>query len=540
MLAYRDHGRAESGSQFKAELLRALARVDSDSSGERALEALLRAGELECALADARDPSASRVARVTDAMAAHVLAGHASDRHPRDSLRIEALSVPSRLRASVPEGYAYYALDPAAYADLVDQLGPLHSRVLVIGVRSIGTSLGAIVCEALLARGALASRISVRPEGHPWARTLRWSAQERALVERARDAEAQFIVVDEGPGLSGSTFLSVADALSELGIASSRIALFCSHAPDPARLTAEDAATRWARYRSYAARGLHSAAPQDRDLSAGAWRKRVFGADPLRWPASWIQLERIKWLSEDGRSLDKFEGLPPYCEAPSARASALEQAGYGPALQCCRRGFLRFEWIEGRAARSGDLDRSVIAELARYCAFRSRSFAVADADPAPIIRMLRANIQEAFGLDVGEQIPIAIETPIIPDARMQPHEWCFSSGGRLIKFDGHAHGDGHLLPGPTDVCWDLAGAIIEWEMDPSHRDALVAEFERAAGARVRSRLDGFLVAYAALRVAEMSLALLGAAAPEALRLSRARARYARQLERLLQTRGLLC
>jgi hypothetical protein len=418
MLAYRDNGRLESGHRLKADLQRAVERVACDNTGDCALEALLRAGELEGALADAQHPSENSVARVTDAMAACVLLGRDNDRHAQDAAPLDALEVPRRVRADAPEGYAYSALDPRAYDGLIDQLGPIDSNVFVIGVRSIGTSLGAIVSEGL--------------------------------------------------------------------------------------------------------------------------RARVFGADEHSWPASWTQLERIKALSEDGRALDKFEGLPPYCDAAIARAWALEQAGFGPALQRARRGFVRFSWVAGRAAQSGDLDPAVLAELARYCAFRLRTFGVASADPAPIAEMLRVNIEETFGVDVGDQIPIAIEAPIIPDARMQPHEWCFSRQGRLIKFDGHGHGDGQLLPGPTDVCWDLAGAIVEWDMDDDQRDALVSRFERLAGIRVRSRLDSYLVAYAALRIGEMSLALPGARDGEATRIAFERARYGRRLERLLQARGLLC
>jgi hypothetical protein len=533
MLAYREHGRAESGDRLKRELLRVLDRVECDSTGDCALEALLRAGELECALADVKHPSADRVARVTNAMAARMLPGYSRVPELNSELPLEQLDVPARLRATSPAGFARDALNPLAYAQLVERLGPLHACVAVIGVRSIGTSLGAIVRETLRARGVVAARISVRPEGEPYARTLCWSVHERRFVECARDAGALFIVVDEGPGPSGSTFLAVAEALEALSVRSERIALFCSHQQHPARLTAPNAAARWARYRSYAPTENDSLrAEPERDLSAGAWRRRVFGTNQRSWPASWTQLERIKRLSADGQCVDKFEGLPPYCDAALARAWALEQAGFGPALHRVRRGFARFEWLDGRAAQSGDLGPHVIAELARYCAFRLRTFAVRDADPTAIEHMLRVNIEETFGLDVRDTFPIAIDAAVVPDARMQQR-------GRLMKLDGHGHGDGHLLPGPTDVCWDLAGAIIEWDMDQAQQDAFVSQFERLAGLRVHSRLTGFLVAYAALRVGEMSLALASAQYGEIERIAFERARYGRRLERLLQARGLL-
>jgi hypothetical protein len=76
-------------------------------------------------------------------------------------------------------------------------------------------------------------------------------------------------------------------------------------------------------------------------------------------------------------------------------------------------------------------------------------------------------------------------------------------------------------------------------MDQAQQDTFVCQFERLAGARAHSRLTGFLVAYAALRVGEMSLALASAQYAEIERIAFERARYGRRLERLLQARGLL-
>jgi hypothetical protein len=55
----------------------------------------------------------------------------------------------------VSEGYAYYALFPETYAATAKRFwaGARPPRVAVIGIRSIGTSLSAIVVEALRARG---------------------------------------------------------------------------------------------------------------------------------------------------------------------------------------------------------------------------------------------------------------------------------------------------------------------------------------------------------------------------------------------------
>ena len=115
-----------------------------------------------------------------------------------------------------PEGYAFYAVYPEMYAMAARALPPSAKR-LVIGIRSIGTSLGAAV-----ARACGAALITVRPIGHPFARRL-------ALDDALRDHILSFhdlAIVDEGPGLSGSSFGCVADFLEDHGVAPERIAFW--------------------------------------------------------------------------------------------------------------------------------------------------------------------------------------------------------------------------------------------------------------------------------------------------------------------------
>jgi hypothetical protein len=111
--------------------------------------------------------------------------------------------------------------------------------------------------------------------------------------------------------------------------------------------------------------------------------------------------------------------------------------------------------------------------------------------------------------------------------------------GRYYKVDGHGDGDGHLLPGPCDACWDLAGAIVEWRMSESQSEAFVSAYERETRDLVHRRLPNYLVAYCALRVGELSLAALSAGADEAPRIERARTEYRNAVGYLLRKRGVL-
>ena len=116
------------------------------------------------------------------------------------------------------EGFAYYALHPRKVAMLLDTL-ELKSPVAVLGIRSIGVTLSAVACAALRLRGIECRRFTVRPTGHPYNRLLELKPEFRDWLAHARDAG--FLVVDEGPGISGSSFLAVAEALVNCGVEAS-------------------------------------------------------------------------------------------------------------------------------------------------------------------------------------------------------------------------------------------------------------------------------------------------------------------------------
>ena len=74
----------------------------------------------------------------------------------------------------------------------------------MLGVRSIGTSLSAVVAAVLGERGCDVATWTVRPHGHPFDRRLALGPGLAARLSERSDAE--LLVVDEGPGMSGSTF----------------------------------------------------------------------------------------------------------------------------------------------------------------------------------------------------------------------------------------------------------------------------------------------------------------------------------------------
>ncbi len=167
-------------------------------------------------------------------------------------------------------------------------------------------------------RGIKAERLTVRPQGHPYNRTAEFSARQLAAIDQYASLGATFAVVDEGPGLSGSSFLAVAEALEQAGAPREKIVLISSHAPNVDALCAVDAARRWRRFRCVAVSGDARRPSQAVDFTGGGkWRHRAFASES-EWPASWISFERLKYLSsnadkeDDTLRLYKFAGLGHY------------------------------------------------------------------------------------------------------------------------------------------------------------------------------------------------------------------------------------
>lgn len=72
----------------------------------------------------------------------------------------------------VPEGFAFYSLLPEQYClaatKWMNEHAAGHRPVLLVGVRSIGTTLSAVVRATLLQHRWKAGRITVRPFGDPF------------------------------------------------------------------------------------------------------------------------------------------------------------------------------------------------------------------------------------------------------------------------------------------------------------------------------------------------------------------------------------
>ena len=498
MLVFRENaGRARYPSATLIRELDSFLRSANSHQGEQRHElltnALLRAGEIECALADLRHAAASAAESLSDEIARELLSREAD--YASAFARLAAQRVPESLTITIPEGFAYYALDPLRYADVAR--GVEASAAFVVGIRSIGTMLSA-VCAAALG----CDRMTVRPKGHPYDRELRFTREESATIAEHVQLGRRFFIVDEGPGLSGSSFLATAEALEREGVSRERITLIGSHDCDGANLVARDAETRWKRYR-FVAVSSASAPEGARPFRDWDWR-RESSVDERDWPATWSQLTPPKYISASGDLLWKYEGLGRAGDQVRARANALADRKFSPRLLKFARGFSAYQYVPGEALRSAEWNADFAECLAEYLVFRRGEFS-ADTDAAALHQMVIHNVRALLGVElVGYELDVV--SACICDARLMPHEWIRSEGGRILKTDATMHGDDHFYPGPCDIAWDVAGAIIEWKLNDASEADFVSRYERLSSDHVRHRLPQYKIAYAAFRAAYARMA----------------------------------
>ncbi len=533
MLVFREERRISSARDLVRPLRHILERADSRlrDGREKILEGLLRAGELECALADAANESHPNAAALTDVLAKSFIGLPNRGLAPQLSW-LDSLDISKSIRLSRPEGFAFYALHPLDFVEALKQHNENPSAAAVVGIRSIGTTLSATVRAYFAGKGIPAERTTVRPQGHPFAREVMLTEAQRELLRKLLSQNAAFYVVDEGPGFSGSSFLATAEALVATGVPSSKIVLMCSTKPNLSALLAEDAATRWKVFKTMVVQsGTQIPAEAWDFFGAGGWRERCF-SHPSEWPASWVQNERLKYLSKDGRMIFRFDGLGHYGAEVRSRYAGVAGAGFGPVCDHAGNGFTSFPLLSGRPLRS--VSRRALMRAAEYCAFR-----VVACPPAQVVssdsleQMVRINVERGLGCDLGDGFHLQVVRPVIADGKMMLHEW-LDSNGELLKLDSAAHGDDHFFPGPTDIAWDLAGTTIEWDLDDGQSELFLGLYRKLSGDDARPRLRSYQLAYAAFRMGYSKMgALAMQGSEEEPRLWREHDFYRRKLGQLL-------
>ncbi len=472
---------------------------------------------------------------------------------------INTTPLPEEIEIRHAEGYAFYALYPEAYIEAARRLR-LSGPVRVIGIRSIGTGLAALVGVVLRAPPP----VTLRPIGHPFDRCV--SLSDELAAELLADPNASYVIVDEGPGLSGSSFGAVADFLEANGISPERIVFLSGHGGDLGPQACERHRARWAATRCEAAdtdalltQHLHTWAsnllgPLEgplQDISGGAWRGRFWPAE-ADWPAVTPLWERRKFLARAGGAtwLLKFAGLGAIGERKLARAKALHAAGFAPEPCGVIHGFIAERWLDDAQPLDPNLvtRAKLLDRLACYLGFRAQAFPATSTPGASLddlLEMARFNTAQALGDSLAarfddrrHKLACLAESvvPVETDNRCLPHEWLLDRTGCLLKADALDHHAGHDLIGCQDVAWDIAGASIEFDLSTRETQWLQSEIVAIAERSVNGDLVDFLQpCYLAFRLGQHHLAAasLGDWPEEKKRNEAAAGRYARKLEKLL-------
>lgn len=480
---------------------------------------------------------------------------------------LRGVGVPRELSVTVPEGYAFYGLYPETYLVAAERLREgWNGELRVIGIRSIGTSLGALVAAA----GEAEVLVTVRPEGHPFARTLSLGGRLATHLAERAEPGTLWAIADEGPGLSGSSFGSVADWLEDWGVKRESLVFFPSHAGDLGPQASARHRERWGSARRCLVSfeelftGPSASWPLERwvedltgrvdgtaeDVSTGRWRDLLFPGVSTKPPAH-LQQERRKYLLRAGgaRWLVKFAGLGRSGREKLEMSAALAAAGFSPLVAGLRHGFLVGPWLErARPLPLASVNRRELVErVAEYVAFRAHRWPVGSetrgASPADLLKMAEFNVGQALGGKTAEPLRAwrerlpeleALARPVLTDNRMHAWEWLVARDGRILKTDAVDHHAGNDLVGAQDPAWDLAGAIVELGLDQDEAARLLEIAARRGVRTTEAQLAFYKVTYLAFQLGwhHMAAQALGFAPEEVERMRRAAERYGERLRTL--------
>ncbi len=505
---------------------------------EGSVDLLVRAGELESALVDCIAPGRDTCSALTSSLrcitmsCAHLFRAAWRAREPEPHLLrgsetgrafafLQRAEFPKSVQLRTPEGYAFYSLYPEMYLQAAEafslSVGP--APALCLGLRSIGTSLSAVVAAELEAHGSAVRTDTLRPRGDPWDRTLR---VDRALRRAWNSWLGGFcLVVDEGPGLSGSSFAGTALAMEHIGFSPSRITLFPSWEPQAWQLRAEKAQAAWPLYRKIHVPFESIWLDEGRlypgalhDLSAGTWRK-LFYVNPGSAPAVNPYHERRKYLgteSEEGPFI-KFVGIGSHGLPRFRRAETLSDTGLTPRVRGWRNGFLYMDRVSGVPLKpQAAPDYELLEALVNYIGVLHQRFQTTDAPPFERhLELIHQNLGRHVGLHRGRclnRFRSLVEeggsTQV--DSRMLPHEWLRTPKG-YVKTDVTDHHDDHFYPGDDHLTWDVAGARVEFGFSAGASRWLSEWTGKAIGdPALARRLPFYTVAYLAYRIGYATLA----------------------------------
>jgi hypothetical protein len=363
-----------------------------------------------------------------------------------------------------------------------------------------------------------------------------------------------YLLIDEGPGISGSSLAGTAAMLKDWGVPDDRIVIFPSWQTDGSNLRSEMARNTWRRHRQYTASfedvwigsgKLAEEFPGNlTDFSAGAWRTRVYD-NPRDYPAVQPQHERRKYLlteepADRGPRLLKFTGLGQEAEQKLRRGQELAEAGYTTEPERVAHGFLLQPFVPGSPVNPAEVDGELLEAVASYLAHIAREYpAEPTASCANLREMIAVNLEEGLEVSWPEASELFSNAEwegrvVALDGRLLAHEWIITPEG-YRKVDALDHHDDHFFPGCQDMAWDVAAAAVELNLSRPAAAAFIDRYQYLSGDRtIARRLPFYSTAYLAFRLGYCTLAtgVLGET-PDGIRFSNELRRYKKLLQQEL-------
>ncbi|WP_158231243.1 HAD hydrolase family protein [Bradyrhizobium sp. C9] len=394
--------------------------------------------------------------------------------------------------------------------------------VLVLGLRTAGTYFSTLLCSFFKAEGyGRVAALTVHPKKGPsdWER--------RQLSEHARKGFT-LVIVDDPPN-SGGTIVLAVDIARQAGFDLSKIKVlvpthpatpgWAAALPDGLVITLEPerwrkqqlldprmVAERLAEYLaprgfsdvqvldSWRAEELDGGVQHSASGKRGATLRRIFK----------VQLQTAQGDREVRHFVAKSVGLG-YLGYPAFLVAQRLSEFVAPVLGL-RDGILYSEWLpQQQAAMDIGLNRdSWIDRVACYVAARTRLLALPKSRVAG--KAVHENgwtlLAEAFGRAYGDfvlDVPMRsliqqqlyrlhCPCPTLIDGNMGGAEWIVGRTG-LLKTGYFGHGLGKTLLNSVDPAYDLADAILSFELSPDEEERLVRRYvEHSGDASVADRL----------------------------------------------------
>lgn len=442
---------------------------------------------------------------------------------------LQSSKIPRRVRLGVPEGFVFYGLYPEIYMESASKFfeDSKPDKVIVIGLRSIGTQLSAVVTAQLLSYGCKVESFTVRPKGHPFDRHIQLDDQLKNVILSSRGS---FIaIVDEGPGLSGSSFGGTLKEIRNLGFPIDKTVIFPSWFPQSDTFISNNARDLWNQYKKYIGsfenQWIFSEKLEKRidkkiiyDISAGMWREHVYKSES-DFPPVHPHHERRKYLlvsnyyRKSSHWIAKFVGLGKYGLQNIQRADLLSDNGFSPPVHNLSSGFAIMEYVNGIPLNFNDVDVTLMEFLKRYLSFINENMsATLQVTYDSMIEMIYYNIENGLGREWCHYLEkmknnyksLYEENVVSIDGHMMPQDFIRTEKG-IIKVDHIEHHADQFFHGCQNIAWDISGIIVEFHLDKKKRSEFIERIINIDPFLSR-KISFFIIAYLAYRLGYAKIA----------------------------------